>query len=58
MASDPYLVFGKDALLDLGLLPEEIDSESGEARGNTPLALSHSGLACTAALLDRAGALA
>jgi GH15 family glucan-1,4-alpha-glucosidase len=41
---------------DLGLLPEEIDPESGEARRNTPLALSHTGLVRAASVLDSARA--
>ncbi len=37
---------------ELGLLPEEVDPTSGEARGNTPLALSHAGLVHAATRLE------
>jgi GH15 family glucan-1,4-alpha-glucosidase len=39
---------------DIGLLPEEVDISSGEALGNTPLALSHAGYICAKLMVEQA----
>ncbi|HKY24503.1 MAG TPA: glycoside hydrolase family 15 protein [Gaiella sp.] len=38
---------------DLGLLPEEVDPATGQARGNVPLALSHAGLVAAVSAVER-----
>ena len=39
---------------DVGLLPEEIDTATGEALGNVPLAISHAGLVAAATAIQAA----
>lgn len=39
---------------DVGLLPEEIDPDTGEALGNVPLAISHAGLVAAATAIQTA----
>jgi GH15 family glucan-1,4-alpha-glucosidase len=41
---------------DLGLLPEEIEIETGNPLGNTPLAISHAGYICASLMLEEAQA--